>query len=116
MAFDEIKEDLIGAEAEMRSYVETSDEYLRLKIFKILMLFVTSITQSLLIGIGSVFALLFLSFAACLAISESLDSYYGGFIIIGAFYVLVGIMLYIFRKKLNAPILRKFSNYYFEQR
>ncbi|PIB27972.1 hypothetical protein [Maribacter sp. 4G9] len=116
MAFDEFKENLLGAEAEMRSYMETSDEYVRLRIFKILMHFVTSIFQSLLIGMVSVFALLFLSFAACLAISESMDNYYGGFIIIGTFYVLVIIMFYIFRKKLNAPILRKFSNYYFEQR
>ncbi|MDC6389070.1 hypothetical protein PP182_10290 [Maribacter sp. PR1] len=115
MAFEEFKEDLMGAEADMRSYVETSDEYLRLRIFKVLMLFVTSIAQSLLIGIGSVFALLFLSFAACLAISESLDSYYSGFILVGIFYVLVGILFYVFRKKLNAPILKKFSKYYFEQ-
>ena len=114
MAFDELKEDLIGAEANMRSYIATSDEYLRLKIFKVVMQYITGITKVLLIGIGFVFALLFLSFAACLALSEQFDSYYSGFIIVGGFYAIVGIVIYVFREKLNAPILKKFSNYYFE--
>ena len=114
MAFEEFKQDLIGAEADMRSYVENSDEYQRLKIFKVLMRHVTGITQFLLISIGFVFALLFLSFAACLALSEALNSYFGGFMLVGGFYVLIGMLLYIFRKKLNAPLLKKFSNYYFE--
>ncbi len=114
MAFEEFKQDLIGAEADMRSYMENSDEYLKLKVFKVVMHYVTGISQVLLIGIGLVFALLFLSFAASLALSEALDSYVVGFIIIGSFYALVGILLYIFRERLNAPILKKFSKYYFD--
>ncbi len=114
MAFEEFKQDLIGAEADMRSYIENSDKYLRLKIFKVLMRFVTSTAQFLLIGTGIFFALLFLSFAASLALSEALDSYYSGFIIIGGFYAVIGILFYVFRERLNTPILKKFSKYYFE--
>lgn len=114
MAFEEFREDLMGAEADMRSYVEHSDEYLRLRIFKVVMHHITGITQVVLIGIGFVFALLFLSFAACLALSDELNSYFSGFIIVGGLYVLLGIMLYVFREKLNAPILKKFSKHYFE--
>ena len=114
MAFKEFKQDLIGAEADMRSYIENSDEYLKLKIFKVAMHHVTGISQFLLIGIGIVFALLFLSLAACMALSEVLDSYVVGFIIVGIFYTLVAILLYIFRERLNVPILKKFSKYYFD--
>jgi len=114
MAFQEFKKDLIGAEADMRSYVKSSDEYLKLKIFKVLMRYVTGTTQFLLIGIGIVFALLFLSFAASLSLSEALDSYYSGFIIVGGFYMVIGVLFYVFRRKLNTPILKKFSKYYFE--
>lgn len=114
MAFEEFKEDLMGAEADMRSYIENSDEYLRLRLFKVVMHHLTGITQFFLIGIGFIFALLFLSFAACLALSEMLDSYFSGFIIVGGFYIFVGILFYVFREKLNAPILKKFSKYYFE--
>jgi hypothetical protein len=74
----------------------------------------TGITQVLLIGIGFVFAMLFLSFAACLTLSEEIDSYFIGFIIVGAFYALMGMLIYIVREKLNAPILKRFSKYYFE--
>jgi len=114
MAFEELKKDLIGAEADMRSYIENSDEYLRLKIFKIVMLHVTGILQVLLIGVGFVFALLFLSFAIGLILSDVLDSSFGGFIIVGSFYIVVGVLLYVFRERLNAPILKKFSKYYFD--
>jgi uncharacterized membrane protein len=114
MAFDELKQDLMEAEADVRSYMESSDEYLRLKIFKVLMRSVTSGVQFMLIGIGVVFALLFLSFAASLALSEALDSYYTGFMIVAGFYVVIGILLYVFREKLNAPILRNFSKHYFD--
>ena len=114
MAFEELKEDLMGAEADMRSYVEHSDEFLRLKIFKVVMHHLTGIAQFVLIGIGFVFALLFLSFAACLALSDQLDSYFSGFIIVGVFYMLIGFLIYMFRKKLNGPIIKKFSKHYFE--
>jgi hypothetical protein len=79
-----------------------------------MMHYVTGIAQFVLIGLGIIFALLFLSFAACFALSEALDSYFSGFIIVGGFYALVGALLYIFREKLNTPILKKFSKHYFE--
>ena len=114
MAFEELKEDLMGAEADVRSYVENSDEYLRLKIFKIIMHGVTGSVQFLLIGAGVIFALLFLSFATCLALSQVLDSFFLGFLIVAGFYMLLVALLYIFREKLNTPILKKFSKHYFE--
>ena len=80
MAFEELKQDLIEAEADMRSYMENSEEYLRLKIFKVLMRYVTSTVQFLLIGAGVIFSLLFFSLGASLALSEALDSFYSGFI------------------------------------
>lgn len=114
MAFKELKEDLIGAKADMRSYIDNSDEYLRLRIFKIVMQHITGIAQFLLISIGFIFALLFLSLAACLALSEALNSYFIGFIIVGGFYTLVGVLCYLFREKLETPVLKTFSKYYFE--
>lgn len=114
MAFEELKQDLIDAEADMRSYMENSEEYLRLKIFKILMRYVTSTAQFLLIGSGIIFSFFFFSLGASLAISEALDSYYTGFIIIGAFYTVISMLFYVFRERLHTPILKKFSKYYFE--
>lgn len=96
MAFYVLKEDLNGAKVIIRSYIDNSDEYLKLRIFRIVMQHITGIAKFLLISIGFIFALLFLSFAACLAISEALNSYFIGFIIIGGFYALVGVLSYLF--------------------
>ena len=114
MAFEEIKMDLTEAEADVRSYLKNSEEYLQLKVFKILMTYVTSFTQILLVGIIMVLAFFTLSIGASLALNQELDSYYFGFIIIGAVYVLIAILCYIFRNKLNGPLIRKFSKNYFD--
>lgn len=114
MAFEELKEDLMEAEADMRSYVESSEEYYRLLAFRVVMGHQTKALQYLLIGIALIFALLFLSFAASLAISERLESYFSGFMIIAGFYFILGGLFYLFRKRLNAPIIKRFSKYYFD--
>ena len=50
MAFEELKMDLKEADADLRSYLEHSEEHLKLKVFKVFMVSVTSAAQALLIG------------------------------------------------------------------
>jgi hypothetical protein len=114
MAFEEIKQDLTEAEADVRSYLENSEEYLQLKVFKILMTYVTAFTQILLVGIVLVLAFFTISIGASLALNEQLDSQYLGFIVIGTVYVLIALFSYFFRNSLNGPLLRKFSKNYFD--
>ena len=113
MAFEEFKKDLMGLKTEMGSYIIHSDEYYRLKIFRILSKHATGIFKFLVIGTSTIFALLFLSFAACLGLSELFDSYFIGFILVAGFYILVAILLYLIRERLNTPVLKKLSKYYF---
>ena len=61
MAFEELKNDLMGLKTEVGSYIEHSDEYYRLKIFKVLSKNVTGLLKFILIGVSSLFALLFVS-------------------------------------------------------
>jgi len=61
MAFETLKKDLIEAEADMKSYLETSDELFKLKIFKLLMVGGTAMAQTLLIGGMILLALFVLS-------------------------------------------------------
>lgn len=114
MAFEELKNDLMGLKTEVGSYIEHSDEYYRLKIFKVLSKNVTGLLKFILIGVSSLFALLFVSFAACLWLSEVLNSYFSGFILVAGFYILIAILLYFFREQLNRPVLKKLSKYYFD--
>ena len=114
MAFEELKKDLMEADADVRSYLNHSDEYFRLQVFKVLMRFLTTSLQTVLVGLGIVFVLFFLSLGASLALCEVLDSYYLGFVLVGGFYMLVSLFLYVFRKRLNGTLLRKFSPLYFD--
>ncbi len=113
MALKELKRDLTEADVDVRSYLENSEEYFKLKIFKALMRAVTAFTHVMLIG--AIGLLLFLlSFAASYAIGNAMDNTYQGFIVVGLFYVVVALLCYFFRDKLDGPLLRKFSNYYFD--
>ncbi|SDL37188.1 hypothetical protein [Kriegella aquimaris] len=115
MAFEALKKDLVDVDTDMRSYLEVSEEYFKLKVFKIFMGTVTSIAQTLLIGALVLSALVLISIGASLALNEVLNSFYFGFIITGIFYLLIALGCYFFRDKLNGPLLRKFSKQYFDR-
>ncbi|MGB5667299.1 MAG: hypothetical protein WBM53_10655 [Maribacter sp.] len=109
-----MKKDLMEADADVRSYLENSEEYIKLKIFKVLMGLITSGAQIMLVGAFALLALFILSFAASFAIGQALESDYYGFIIIGVVYVVIAILCYVLRDKINGPLLGKFSKQYFD--
>jgi len=115
MAFDELKRDLMEANAEVKSYLDNSEEYLKLKVFKLLMVSLTTFLHILAIGALLLLALLFLSAAASLAIGNYFANMLYGLLFVGGFYVLAGVVVYIFRERLDGPIIRKFSGYFFDK-
>jgi len=115
MAFTELKNDILDANTNIRSYVKNSDEYIRLKIFKVLMRSITSFAQILLVGSILLISLLFLSIAASILIGEAINNVLYGFLIVGLFYMFIGIICYFMRAKLNKPLIRRFSQYYFDE-
>lgn len=115
MAFEELKEGLYEAEASTKSYLESAGEYYKLKGFKFLMKGITSFSKIIMIGVVIFLALLFLSFAASFGIGQVLDNTFYGFLCVGGFYVLIGIILYFVRQKLDKPLLKKFSEFYFDE-
>ncbi len=114
MAFEELKMDLKEADADLRSYLEHSEEYLKLKVFKMFMVSVTSAAQALLIGALALLALFLLSFAASYALGGLWNNNFLGFLAIGLLYMVLAIACYLFREKLNSPIIRRFSKHYFD--
>jgi hypothetical protein len=115
MAFDEIKENFAEADSRVRSYIERSSEYYQLKGFKFLMLGITSFSKVLLLAAIGFIALFFLSVAASFGIGQSLDNTFYGFLCVGLFYVVVGLIAYAARHKMDKPILKRFSEFYFEE-
>ncbi|WP_422080989.1 hypothetical protein [Ulvibacterium sp.] len=114
MAFEDLKKDLTETDADVRSYLRNSEEYYKLKIFRVLMGMVTTSAQMILVGAIALLALLMLSLAASLVIGEVLDSFYYGFVIVGTIYVFIAAICYLLRDRLNGSLLRKFSKHYFD--
>jgi len=115
MAFEEVKEQLAEADAGLKTYIEQTSDYYQLKGFKFLMQGITSFSKVLMVAAFGLMALFFLSLAASFTIGNWLHNTSYGFICVGLFYVVAGMVAYIARHKLDKPLLRKFSEYYFEE-
>ncbi|WP_117880432.1 hypothetical protein [Aureibaculum luteum] len=115
MAFEELKENLFEADVNIQSYIKSSEEYIKLKSFKALMIGITFITKLLIVSALVGIALLILSLALAIFFGEVLDNLVFGFLIVGLFYALIGLLTYFLRNKVNSPLLKKFSNYYFNK-
>ncbi len=102
------------ADSDIRSYLENSEAYFKLKIFKALMRAVTSFTHVVVVGAIAFLAVFFLSLGVSYSIGQALENTFYGFAIVGGFYVVVAILCYVFRQRLDSPLLRRFSKYYFE--
>lgn len=114
MAFEELKRDLMEANTDIKSYLEHSEEYLKLKVFKLSMVSLTTFTRVLAVGAVVGMALLFLSVAASMALGTVLENPVYGFLVVGLFYVLLAVLIILFRERLNRPVLKKFSRHFFD--
>ena len=115
MAFENLKESITNVDSNIRDYVGSNVEYYHLKSFKILMKSITSLTKLLLLGSIILVTILMLSFAASYSIGEALGNTYYGFLVVGLFFVLISFIVHLFKDKLDKPLLKKFSKFYFEK-
>lgn len=115
MAFEELKEQIDHVEDGVRSYVKNSFDFYKLQSFRSMMKGITMATKALLIGGVLCLGLLFLSMSAAFWLASTLGNTAQGFLIVGGAYVLIGLILFLLRSKMEKPILKKFSNFYFDE-
>ena len=114
MAFDELKEHTEDIQEQAQAYIESSMAYYKLWGFKVAMKSTTMILKFTLILLCFSMVLLFCSVAAALAIGKALENYTYGFLMIGAFYLVVSGFLFLIKDKIvEGPILEKFSEIFF---
>lgn len=114
MALEDIKESFAEVENDARSYLENTGEYYKLQVFKITMRSITTFAKVLMVGSIALLALFMLSFAAAYGIGLWLENTFLGFLIVGLFYVLMGTICFLNRHRLDRPMLKNFSKYYFD--
>ena len=100
----------------IQAYLQSTLEYYKLDLFKKLTKSTISVSRILLLGGVSFLAFTFLSFGFAFLIGEALGNNSYGFFIMGGFYVLVFIIVYIFSgKKLEKTVLKSASKIFFDQ-
>lgn len=114
MAFEELKEHTENIQDQAQAYIESNVAYYKLRGFKVAMKSTTTIFKIILIGLGLSMVLLFCSIAGAFVIGKYLNSYALGFLIIAGVYLILTGLIYFNRDKIvEAPILGKFSEIFF---
>lgn len=113
MAFERISDNLHRLNENIRSFAESSAEYYKLDLFNKTMKGATAAVKGAAIAFFVLFAILFLSIAVSVALSNWLDSPSSGFFIVGGIYLLVGLIIAFFgssviNKMMLKPASRKF--------
>ena len=116
MAFEELKNDLSDSQRAARDYIESTADYYKLRTFKFVMKAAIALTLVLFLGTLGLLALFFLSVAASAAIGDYLGNPTQGFLVVGGFYMVLCLLAFLFRHRLEGPVLKSFSKHYFEEK
>lgn len=114
MSFDKIRENTDNIQEQAEAYFEKSAAYYKLWGFKVAMKSTTMILKFALILLCISMVLLFGSVAIALAIGSYFNSYATGFLVVGGFYLVLTLLLFLIKDKVvEGPILEKFSEIFF---
>jgi hypothetical protein len=100
-------ENISGLKENFLKYLETNISYYGLVAYEKSVKLITSLVTNSIIVLIMLLALVFFSGAAGLYIGHLLESYELGLLIIGGFYLLLGIVFIIFRKRIFSSYIIK---------
>ncbi|KOY51032.1 hypothetical protein [Polaribacter dokdonensis] len=98
-----------------KRYSETSYKYIKLKIFHLLTSNIALLAKVFVIGVLFLISILFLSISGALAIGEELKSMPLGFLSIFLIYLILTLIAYLLRKKINKSVITSFADKFFSQ-
>ncbi|MCB7481902.1 phage holin family protein [Christiangramia sediminis] len=110
MAFEKLSNSVHDLNNNIQSYMQSNSEYYKLRAFRQGMKGATSLVRFLVMGFLLSTAGIMLSFAVAIVISEAIGVPSSGYFIVGGFYMIVFVLIFIFGKEpIEKLILRKFS-------
>ncbi len=114
MAFEKLTNSINDLNLNIRALSYSTSEYYKLNLYKKIIRGAIFLVNMMLIGFVCLIALLFLSIAIALSIGDALNDPSVGFYIVGAFYGLIFIFIWILGKKyIRKIILIKSSRTFF---
>jgi len=99
----------------VEKYTATTIELAKLKSILKTSDVLSKVAVTLVLLVIAFLVVVFLSTGAAFWLGELTGSVYAGFLLVGGFYALMGLLLYLLRKRLlNGPISNALINYFIE--
>lgn len=95
-------------------YLKTSHQYFKLKVFQQLTLTVSMLAKVLLIGGIAFVGLIFLAVALAIKLGNVFNSLVLGYLCVGAIFLVLALVIYSLRSKINRYIIKTFSLKFFD--
>ncbi|PQJ80612.1 hypothetical protein [Polaribacter porphyrae] len=99
-----------------KKYIDASYEYSKLKTFQILTYSLSTLSKLFLIGGLLSTGLIFLSVAGAVALGDYLNNMSLGYLFTGLFLMIIGLLIYILRKRIDKKIIIKMSAQFFDSK
>ncbi|WP_114492301.1 hypothetical protein [Candidatus Ulvibacter alkanivorans] len=116
MAFESLSNNFRETSEKLQEYGTSTAEYYKLRLFKSSMKGAISLVNLLVFGSLFLFVLLFLSVGMAFLIGNSLGKVSYGFFIMGGFYGIITLLMYIFgRNTIERNMLIKFSRLVYDE-
>ncbi|UAB75704.1 hypothetical protein [Mesoflavibacter sp. SCSIO 43206] len=112
--FEQINQTSSQAVDKGEEFLKKSHEYYRLKIFQQLTSSVSLLVKAVVVGAFVLVGLLFLAISAAIGIGKALDSVSLGYLIVGAIFILISVLFYMFRSKINNKVIASLSKTFFD--
>ena len=113
--FGKLKGSIEDIREETKELIESNLAYYKLWVFKVITKSSVALLKILLIGILLVVVFVFFSVAAAIAIGYALDNFAYGFLIIGGFYLILSLVVYYLKDKIERPVIEKFSEIFYNE-
>ena len=115
MAFERITDNYKRLKESFRAFAQSSAEYHKLNLYNLTMKGATAAVKYLAVVFFVLFAVLFLSIAAAVALSTWIEVPSSGFLIVGGIYLLIGLIILFFGGgPINKMMLSKTSKKVFK--
>ncbi|MCP9199296.1 hypothetical protein MKO06_05225 [Gramella sp. GC03-9] len=116
MAFEKLSHSIQELNHNVQALMQSNAEYYKLLAFKSGMKGATSLVRFLVLAFLLSTAGMMISFALAILISEAIGTPSSGYFIVGGFYLLIFILIFIFGKEpIEKLILKKFSKAVFKE-
>ncbi len=112
--FESIQDTSNQAIDKSEEYLKKSHEYYKLKVFQQLTSSISLVLKALLIGGLVLIAFVFIALASALAIGNLLGSFSLGFLIVGLIFMLISVLIYIYRQQINNKVIQSISKTFFD--